>query len=145
MKEKKLTPTNVPVTAMCYLPNKGTVWLGTPRNVLVMDKEKLTQKMIVEGHTDVIHAIVRVGTEVWTASSDKTIRVWSDDGDMVQNLIGHTSRVFDLAALGIEYVWSVSWDKSIFVWHAQVRTSPFISSHRSLTCFNNRTMPTSPR
>lgn len=58
---------------------------------------------------------------MWTASSDKTIRVWSDEGDLVQSLIGHTSRVFDIAALGIEYVWSVSWDKSIFVWHAQVQ------------------------
>ena len=105
---------------MCCLPSKGTVWLGTPRNIIVMDKEKMTQKMILEGHTDVIHAIIRVGSELWTASSDKTIRVWNDEGDLLQSLIGHTSRVFDLAPLGIEYLWSVSWDKSIFVWHAQV-------------------------
>ena len=44
---------------MRYLPSKGVVWLGTPRNVLVMDKEKVMQKMILEGHSDVIHSILK--------------------------------------------------------------------------------------
>lgn len=139
-KEKKAAPIAVPISALCYIPSKQVVWAGTLRNILVLDTQKGTQKMILEGHTDIIHSLLRVGTEIWSASSDKTIRVWSEDGDLLQSLIGHTSRVFDLAALGIEFVWSVSWDKSIFVWHAQVRSARSVRRH---SCGNSARRTTS--
>jgi len=69
--------------------------------------------------------MVIVGEDVWSCSSDKTLRTWTKTGDpgQVPELHGHTSRVFDLETLGspddVRLICSGSWDKTMMVWDAR--------------------------
>jgi len=59
-----------------------------------------------------------VNENVWSCSSDKTICVWTKEGTRVKKMEGHMNKVFALAQLNEETVWSGSWDTYIFVWDA---------------------------
>ena len=56
---------------------------------------------------------------MWSASSDKTIRVWSQAGEPLRVLEGHTGRVFTLLQDTPSSLWSGGWDTRIIVWNTK--------------------------
>jgi len=62
-----------------------------------------------------VNALSYIGNNIWSASSDKTIRVWSERGECVKVLEGHASHVFGVLPWN-KYAWSCSWDKSLIAW-----------------------------
>jgi len=73
-----------------------------------------------EAHNNPINCIIGVpGDRIWTASSDKTIKVFdAKTGDTLKTLEGHTGKVTVLLSTG-RHVWSGSWDKSIILWNVE--------------------------
>jgi len=119
-KHKVLKEFKIDSFASCilYLPTTDEIWIGTARDIRILEGPKWTTRMVLEGHTDLVHDMQLVGSEVWSCSSDKSIRIWSQDGELQRTLGGHTSRIFHLLGLGIEYMVSCSWDTSLILWDA---------------------------
>jgi len=105
------------VGSMLFIaPNR--MWIGTDRSIVILDTNNTTCTTL-NGHTGMVHSLVKVGNNIWSCSSDKTIRVWSENGDMLKEIAGHSGRVFSLLNVGDAHVWSCSWDSSIMIWDTQ--------------------------
>lgn len=108
-----------PVSCMAQLGVNYVI--GSNNNLLLLCPDK-SWTTAPPGHASTIHSIHVVGDRVWTASSDKTIRLWylgSDARSLVpaKVLPGHSSRVFSLANdLRQELVFSGSWDTVVMIW-----------------------------
>jgi len=119
-KKIKLSENIKDISAAVYVAHKKQIWAGGTKCIYVLDEDSTNLIGVIEdAHKDRIHCLTAVGTEVWSCSSDKHISIWNDEGELLKTLTGHSSRVFSVAALGIEYVWSVSWDMSLMIWNAQ--------------------------
>lgn len=56
------------------------VWVGSDGDIFVWDINKPEKFHIVKGHTDLVNDIRNVGPyEVWSCSSDWTIRCWNTE------------------------------------------------------------------
>jgi WD40 repeat protein len=69
-----------------------------------------------------VHGMAKIGDTVWTCSSDKSIKIWSESGRLIKTLEGHSGRVFSLIPIGEAHVWSCSWDTTLIIWNAKVST-----------------------
>jgi len=110
------------IGSMLWPGNTGPlVWVGTDRDIIRVTAKKLKPVDHLEGHTGVITAMMFVEAtgNVWSASNDKTIRVWSrETGECLKVLEGHTAKVFNLVHEAPHWVWSCSWDGGVLVWDA---------------------------
>ena len=109
----------------CLLNDEKTerVWVGTDSRespiILCSYDGKCTS--VINGHTGKVNAMIEVDNKIWSASSDKTVRIWNaNTGDCIKILYGHTGPVFTLT-LTAQFVWSGSWDKNIILWDSKVR------------------------
>lgn len=76
-----------------------------------------TKIHILQGHGKRVNALVVQGDNVFSASEDKTIRVWNwKSGEEIQTLKGHRGCVRSLAVSG-DFVISASDDKTVRVWN----------------------------
>ncbi|KAL6058667.1 Myotubularin-like phosphatase domain [Balamuthia mandrillaris] len=114
MKREIKMPQQQPVTALLSVFD-AHVWIASFKAIYIMTSKKPTLVKTLTGHDHMVEDMVRVGSRVWSCSSDKTIRVWNDLGDCLQVLEGHGSRVFGLLPFR-NYVWSYSWDGSMMAW-----------------------------
>ena len=99
------------------------VWVGSWQEISVFSKSAMSPVKQLTGHTAMIHDMIKVGGQVWSCSSDKTIRLWSAAGECLKTLEGHGSRVFALL-FHDSLVFSASWDKTIMIWDPNVRQPP---------------------
>lgn len=74
----------------------------------------------------------RPAAQVWSATSDGVINVWSVDGNMIESINAHTKEVYSMLVVG-ETVWTVSGDSMIRVYLArnarlkkEIKNSPII-------------------
>ena len=103
----------------CFLEVNNQIWVGTFANIIVFSSKDFSKLAEFSAHNGMIHDLVRIDENVWSCSSDKTIKVWDVSGKCVQQLEGHGSRVFQLQMHG-DHVWSASWDKTIMLWDPEV-------------------------
>ncbi len=117
----KCTTIELEMPVSCMVQLGVNLVYGSQNNVFLLCPDKSTYAA-PPGHTSVVHSVIVVRDQVWTASSDKTIRVWSLGSDArsldaIKVLHGHSSRVFSLTSdLYCELVFSGSWDTQIMVW-----------------------------
>lgn len=105
------------------------VWVGSWQEISVFSKSAMTPVKQLTGHTAMIHDMIKVGDQVWSCSSDKTIRLWTAAGECLKTLEGHGSRVFALL-FHDNLVFSASWDKTIMIWDP--KTSAFLKEIRDI-------------
>lgn len=118
--KKELTHKGVEAIG-CMTVRGSQVWVGTDHLILVVDIDSFTVRFELDSHKHIIHNISKVGDNMWSCSSDKTIKVWSINGDLLKTILGHSGRVFSLLPVG-SHVWSGSWDSSVFVWDKQTQS-----------------------
>jgi len=95
---------------------KKYICVGTEQDVLLVDKQSLCVIKRWTGHAQVVNSLVQYGSEVWSASSDRTIRIWNEESnECLHSLTGHSAKVLSLSRTSL-YVWSGSFDKTILVW-----------------------------
>ncbi len=76
-----------------------------------------TKIHVLQGHGKRVNAIVVQGDNVFSASDDRTIRVWNwNTGEAIQTLKGHRGSVRSLAVSG-DFVISASDDKTVRIWN----------------------------
>lgn len=76
-----------------------------------------TKIHVLQGHGKRVNAIAVQGDNVFSASDDRTIRVWNwNTGEAIQTLKGHRGRVRSLVVNG-DFVVSASDDKTVRVWN----------------------------
>lgn len=78
----------------CMLKRSNQLWTGTDRgtihiwnttvsrNLLAQTRKQTLKplKSLTDGHTENVHCLTNVGPfEIWSCSSDKTIRCWNAD------------------------------------------------------------------
>lgn len=118
----------------CMLLKLPYVWVGTSFNILRLDAATGKVVDVLRGHSRIVHRLLSVGKEVWSCSSDRSIRVWDKAGRCLDVLNAHGGRVFDMVLeSGVNpVVWSCAWDTTIMVWDAQTRELIFecAQSHR---------------
>ncbi|BFZ63849.1 WD repeat protein Lub1 [Saitoella coloradoensis] len=75
------------------------------------------QVAVFTGHEDVVRGLCRVpGVGFASCSNDGSVRVWSEDGHLLQTMYGHTSFVYAVAALPTGEIVSCGEDRSLRVW-----------------------------
>ncbi|KAL4854787.1 F-box/WD repeat-containing protein 7 [Chlorella vulgaris] len=98
---------------------------------------------ILQGHSEIIWAIEVLGNRVYTASADKTVRVWDmTTKRCLQVLESHTRPVLSLAIAGGR-LFSGSYDYTIRVWNLEtLQREKTLTGHtdavRSLTVAGNK-------
>ncbi len=71
-------------------------------------------------HGQIIRDIAEVpGLGFLTCSNDETVKLWTIDGDLIQDYKGHNSYVYSVLALDLGNYISVSEDRSVKVWDAE--------------------------
>jgi len=97
------------------------VWVGSaPRGVLFLFNA-LTKEMEynVNAHNTMIKAIVKTKyNQVWTASDDKVVRVWSDKCQLLRTLHGQSSKIRTLMAID-RHVWSAGFSGDFLLYDAK--------------------------
>jgi small GTP-binding protein len=124
--KRQLKPDVNCVTALLLF--NGMVWVGGDRVILRLRPTNGKVIDFLQGHQKTVHALEGIRDQVWSASSDKTIRAWSaSSGECLRVLEGHTGRVFALLAEGNRFMWSAGWDTTLVVWNAE--TFEFAQEH----------------
>lgn len=93
----------------------SNVWVGTFQTICVYCIKDFSKVCEYEGHQGMIHDLIMHDGLIWSCSSDKTIRVWTETGECLHQLEGHGSRVFQLLSHNGN-IWSASWDKTMMIW-----------------------------
>ena len=89
----------------------------------------------IHGHSGWITCLLYASGNVWSGSSDKTIRLWNakvpylsffrsngfKNGNLIKVVQGHIGWIWCLQAVGFQ-VWSGSSDKTIRIWQSEVRS-----------------------
>ncbi|EAR99792.1 phospholipase a2 activating protein, putative (macronuclear) [Tetrahymena thermophila SB210] len=75
-------------------------------------------RTVKEAHTDIIRQIAFIeDVGFLSASNDELLKLWTFDGDLMQQLTGHTAFVFTCACLSFGKYVSGSDDQSIKIWN----------------------------
>jgi WD40 repeat protein len=116
----------------CLLFLKPFVWVGTNKLILRVDQQTEKVVDVLSGHSRIVHRMTWVpgtdGGEVWSCSSDRTVRVWPIEGGACKQVLSaHTGRVLDILVENSNkpHVWTCSWDGSILIWDFMVRSLSF--------------------
>eukprot|EP01094_Clydonella_sp_ATCC50884_P021946 TRINITY_DN493_c0_g3_i1.p1 TRINITY_DN493_c0_g3~~TRINITY_DN493_c0_g3_i1.p1 ORF type:complete len:2040 (-),score=911.87 TRINITY_DN493_c0_g3_i1:136-6255(-) len=109
-----------PVYCILWLESQNVAWAGIDGRIARINVKASKVIDYLESHTKSVNSMIAVGNYVWSASSDKTLRVWHmEEGDCLKILQGHTGPVFGLVHSNL-HVWSGSWDKTLMAWDAEV-------------------------
>ena len=115
-----------PLFCIHLVESTGCIWIGTDLPgksiVVVNSKGKVlpNYQAVGQAHRKKVNAIIESNGLIWSCSSDRTIMIWTLDGENVRLLQGHTGPIFSIAECG-QHVWSASWDKKVILWDAEVR------------------------
>ena len=131
-----------PLLDLCEHKDKITsLWVDEAHGLFVTGSwdntvhiwRNFTTSRILEGHTAAVFAVTvepQTGNIV-SASDDKTVRIWSPNGDLIKVCSGaHSARVRGLAPFGPGFV-SCSNDLTIVCWDAAGNSLSTLASHRS--------------
>ena len=91
------------------------------KHVIEWDMERGTPARILEGHTDVVSCVRARGELLYSASWDKTARVWQA-GACLHTLRGHEAAVWSILPLEDGRVLTASADRTIKVRLTRTRT-----------------------
>jgi Leucine-rich repeat (LRR) protein len=131
-----------PVYSM--LIDEANIWVGTKGEVMVLDRLSSHRYTSWTAHTDRIVSILKMpdGRAVWTASDDRTIKIWAIKASTASNigaievvtpshpdktLEHHTQRIKDMALCG-NYVASIAGENTA-IWDTVTGTVVKILSH----------------
>lgn len=94
----------------------------------------------LQGHEEIVWAVEVCGSRLFSASADKTIRVWDIDSRRCEYVLeDHTRPVLSLAISGSR-LYSGSYDFTIKVGDFQIHSATLVG----VLCFSDgRTLPTS--
>jgi WD40 repeat protein len=113
-----------PVFCLHYVQATNCVWAGTDLPgksiVMVTAKGKPTGTELV-GHTKKVNAIIECNGHIWSCSTDRTIMIWSLEGECIRLLQGHAGPIFSIVDTG-SHVWSASWDKRVILWDSEYQS-----------------------
>lgn len=99
---------------------------------------------VLRGHKGDVFAVVICGGYVASTGYDKCIKIWNaDTGKQIRSLVGHTSIVKSLCAVGDEsntYLVSASWDTTVRLWNVGTgECMQILNGHanrvKAVTCF----------
>jgi hypothetical protein len=65
------------------------VYVATFQNVFVFDSETFTPFGDWDAHNELINDMVATQEHIWTCASDKTIKVWGKEGELIKTLEGN--------------------------------------------------------
>ncbi|QLE56342.1 hypothetical protein [Nostoc sp. TCL26-01] len=88
----------------------------------------VTESNRLEGHSDIVWGVVYSpdGKLLASASTDRTIKLWTPDGKLLQTLSGHTSAVTSVSfSPDGQSLASTSLDKTVQIWHKNPITGTF--------------------
>src|SRR5690348_6824742 len=71
-----------------------------------------------EGHTSDVYCLIVWNNHLWSASLDKTIKGWNEEGKCISTLEGHTKSVKRLCVWR-NNLYSASYDNTIREWNSQ--------------------------
>jgi WD40 repeat protein len=98
----------------CVIMHGGYLWLSCHRVILKLDAESLRVVNTMNGHGDLVNCLLGVGTNVWSSSSDQTVRVWNRNGSCLRT-IQTSNRVMSMCLVGAD-VWFGFRDAKIQIW-----------------------------
>jgi len=123
-----------------FLKRGNVVWIGTEDNIVVYDHQTLKPKGTLVGHKNTVNCLASVGPyEVWSCSSDQTVRCWNPDSFECLKVLQADSKVFALMEVRtVNLVFCGCWGKTILVWNSNTYeiVQKLESSHKDATaCF----------
>ena len=65
-----------PVYSLLWLESSNVVWAGTHTRIARINVKSSKVSDYLESHSKSVNAMISVGNYVWSASADRTIRVW---------------------------------------------------------------------
>ena len=86
------------VQSICTTSTGGLASCSNDKHVIEWDLAAAVPTRILEGHTDVVSGVFEAGGVLYSASWDKTARVWKD-GTCVRVLKGHEAALWDILPL----------------------------------------------
>jgi len=111
-----------PIFCMHFAQATQCVWLGTDLPGKSIVRVNLKGKPVgseLKAHSRKVTCIIECNNLIWSCSADKTIMIWSQDGDSPLRLLqGHSGPIFTMAHTG-DHVWSASWDKRVILWDSE--------------------------
>jgi len=122
------------VQAVAFHPQQSN-WLisaGRDRQIKFWDWITQQQLRTLAGHTQQIHAIAFSpdGTLIASGSADKTLKVWTLDGEIISTLLGHRLAVNAVAFHPVApLIASASADTTIRLWHLDGKLDRTLTGH----------------
>jgi WD40 repeat protein len=125
---KSLTSKSLTVGSM--LRRGHRVWVGTEGPICIWNSTTMKLAKTLEGHKNTVEAMAQIGaigepgadvSEVWTCSSDRTVRCWAGDTHDCLAVLEAEERVFALYYIPqFGTVWAGTWDpKRVLVYDAR--------------------------
>ncbi|CAG8586266.1 5423_t:CDS:2 [Acaulospora colombiana] len=103
------------VWAVLPIDESRTLTGSADKMIKLWDQHKEVNRF--HGHNDAVRGLVIVPDIGFAScSNDSEIRVWTLQGDLVYNLVGHTSFVYSLALLPTGEIVSSGEDRTVRVW-----------------------------
>jgi len=85
-------------------------------NAIIWDLNTFQPKKVLEGHVGSIHGVDCDGEWIATGSTDRTIKIWTMDGDLHGTLEGHTDWIRSVVLWKDNLALSCSLDTTIKLW-----------------------------
>jgi len=105
----------------CMLKRANRVWAGCEKDIVIWNSTTFKATKTLEGHKRTINQLCAVGPyEVWSCSSDKTIRCWNAETHQAIKVLELDSRVFCLHEMRSNgLIWAGVWDLAIMLFDAK--------------------------
>eukprot|EP01117_Protostelium_nocturnum_P013589 TRINITY_DN5089_c0_g1_i1.p1 TRINITY_DN5089_c0_g1~~TRINITY_DN5089_c0_g1_i1.p1 ORF type:complete len:1049 (+),score=205.66 TRINITY_DN5089_c0_g1_i1:285-3431(+) len=122
----------------CMLKRGNRVWVGADKNIHIWNCTTFKSTKTIIGHEKTINALCSVGPyEIWSCSSDKTVRCWNAESYQCIKLISFECRIYCMFEMRTNgNVWCGNWDSSLSAWSAKTYelVTEFKTKHKNAIC-----------